>query len=175
MAKIGIPAVIDLILAGTIFLHACPSLERLVVVCGLQRLGVLPRDLASDQAGNGQRHRVHPLDASAACPVSRPLGAWLSFAGLCFPSSPPLSEDIEVAARLPSGRIGDPKIDVGFMPARAVGADLDQAWEGAFGDVAAKATAPSPKCCSDSAARKGIGKSARARTRPAASSPTASG
>lgn len=38
-----------------------------------------------------------------------------------------------------------------------------------------KATAPLPRCCSDSGARKRIGKSTRARTRRAASSPTALG
>src|SRR5690606_10328803 len=77
-------------------------------------------------------------DASASFPASCPSGGRLSFAGLRFPPSPSLSEviEVELAARLPSGRIGDPAVNVGFMPSCAVDADPELGRERALGDLA---------------------------------------
>lgn len=43
---------------------------------------------------------------------------------------------IALAFRAPSNRIGDPAVDVGFMPAGAVDANLDLGRERSLGDLA---------------------------------------
>ena len=43
---------------------------------------------------------------------------------------------INVAFRAPCDWIGNPAVDVGFMPAGAVGADFELSREGALGDLA---------------------------------------
>src|SRR5258707_7249942 len=50
---------------------------------------------------------------------------------------PPTSPDfIELAFRTPGDGIGDPAVDVGFMPAGPVGADSELSRERALGDLA---------------------------------------
>src|SRR5262245_5637854 len=49
---------------------------------------------------------------------------------------PASSGVIELAFRTPLDRIGNPAVDLGFMPARAVGADLELSRERALGDLA---------------------------------------
>jgi hypothetical protein len=44
--------------------------------------------------------------------------------------------EVEFIARPPSDRIGNPAVDVGFPPSRAVGADLDLGGKRALGDLA---------------------------------------
>src|SRR3546814_10492787 len=55
--------------------------------------------------------------------------------------APPLSArseviEVELAAWPPSSGIGNPAVDVGFMPPCAVGADFELGRERAFGDLA---------------------------------------
>src|SRR3546814_2747906 len=59
--------------------------------------------------------------------------------------APPLSArseviEVELAAWPPSSGIGNPAVDVGFMPPCAVGADFELGRERAFGDLDRKST-----------------------------------
>src|SRR5262245_61104192 len=54
-------------------------------------------------------------------------------AGVCGQSHRNSSfEGVELAAWPPPGRIGHPSVDLGFLPSRAVDADLDLRWERAL-------------------------------------------
>jgi len=58
--------------------------------------------------------------------------------GLWSPLRSEVIKEIKFVERMlpPSDRVGDPAIDVGFLPASAIGADLDLCGKGAFGDLA---------------------------------------
>ena len=58
--------------------------------------------------------------------------------GLWSPLRSEVIEKIKFVERTlpPSDRVGDPAIDVGFLPASAIDADLDLGGKRAFGDLA---------------------------------------